>query len=221
MSPIVRLLFGATALVAILLAIGMTLPRQVTVVRAIDINASEAQIFPNLNDFRRFNQWSPWAMRDSRTQYTFSGPASGPGARMEWKSDHPDVGQGSQQITESEPNRHIESALDFGERGKGKATFDLGPAGAGTRVTWRLETDVGNNPLSRWMGLTLDRLIGADYVIGLERLRKLVEGERAPPISPPSEPGAEPAPPPPPPAPVAPEPPAATAPRTPGRVLQE
>lgn len=186
MSPFLRLLFGLVALVAILIGVGMTLPREVTVVRSTDLNASEAQIFPYLNDFRRFNQWSPWAQRDPRTAYTFTGPGSGVGARMEWKSDHPDVGTGSQEITVSEPNRHVETALDFGERGKGKASFDLAPAGAGTRVTWRLNADVGVNPLSRWMGLTLDRLVGADYQIGLDRLRKLVEGERAAPVSPPA-----------------------------------
>jgi hypothetical protein len=35
---------------------------------------------------------------------------------------------------------------------------------------------MGNNPVGRWMGLTLDRFVGADYERGLERLRERVEG---------------------------------------------
>lgn len=184
MGPLLRLVFGLLALAGIVLAVGMTLPGHVTVARTTVINAPENQVFPYVNSLRRFNQWSPWAARDPNTQYTFSGPESGLGAKMEWKSEHPDVGVGSQEIVASDTNRHVESRLDLGDMGQAEAAYDLNPAGAGTRVTWRFETDVGANPLMRWMGLTFDRLIGADYQTGLERLRKLVETEHGPPISP-------------------------------------
>lgn len=184
MGPLLRLVFGLLVLAGIVLAVGATLARHVTVARATVINAPENQIFPYVNSLRRFNQWSPWAVRDPKAQYNFSGPESGVGARMEWKSDHPDLGSGSQEIVASEPNRHVESQLDMGDMGRAEAAYDLDPSGAGTRVTWRFDTDVGANPLMRWMGLTFDRLVGADYQTGLERLRKLVETEHGPPISP-------------------------------------
>ena len=59
--------------------------------------------------------------------------------------------------------------------GNATATYRLTPAGAGTKVTWGFNTDVGANPFMRWMGLMFDRWVGADYEDGLGRLKKLVE----------------------------------------------
>ena len=76
---------------------------------------------------------------------------------------------------ESEENSFVRVSLDFGDMGNGNASFQLKPSGAGTRVIWEFNTDVGNNPLRRWMGLMFDRWIGKDYEEGLERLKKVVE----------------------------------------------
>jgi hypothetical protein len=57
-----------------------------------------------------------------------------------------------------------------------EAWWLLSPEGDGTRVTWGLDSDMGNNPIGRWMGLMLDGFVGADYERGLEQLRQTVEG---------------------------------------------
>ena len=107
-----------------------------------------------------------------------SGPEEGKGAQMEWSSDHPDVGKGMLEIIESETNSFVRVALDIGDKGKANVSYQLKPSGAGTRVIWVFETDVGNNPLRRWMGMMLDRWVGQDYEEGLERLEKVVEARR-------------------------------------------
>ena len=124
--------------------------------------------------------WSdrPRAPRDPDAKYVFSGPDEGKGAQMEWSSDNPDVGSGVQEIIESQTNSFVRVSLDFGDMGHGNASFQLKPSGAGTRVVWEFNTDVGNNPLRRWMGLMFDRWIGADYEEGLGRLKKIVENRR-------------------------------------------
>jgi uncharacterized protein YndB with AHSA1/START domain len=173
MNPLVRLLVGVTLLAGILLAVSFTLPNQITVARSVDINAPEADIFPFLNSPRKFNEWSPWAARDKEMVYTFSGPPAGKGARMTWKSN--EFGEGTQEIIESEPNKFIKVALDFGDQGGGTSYYRLTPQGAGTRVTWGFDTVTGNNPMMRWMGLMFDRWIGSDYEDGLARLARQVE----------------------------------------------
>lgn len=177
MRAIKRLFLGLALLTLVLGAVAFALPRHLTVERSAVINAPESDIFPYLNAPRKFNEWSPWAARDPQTHYAFSGPADGEGARMEWDSDHPEVGKGALEIVESRENRSVTMALNFGPDGLATAQYDLTPAGAGTRVTWGLNTDVGNNPVSRWMGLMLDRWVGEAYEEGLSRLKKLVEDE--------------------------------------------
>ncbi|MCG8561987.1 MAG: SRPBCC family protein [Hyphomicrobiales bacterium] len=175
MYQLIRLVIGVAFLAAILVAVAFVLPSNISVARATVVNAPEGDVFPFLNSPRQFNRWSPWAARDPKTAYTFSGPPQGKGARMEWKSEHPQVGSGTQEIVESRLNSYVEVALDFGDMGNATATYRLTPAGAGTKVTWGFNTDVGANPLMRWMGLMFDRWVGADYEDGLGRLKKLVE----------------------------------------------
>ena len=46
----------------------------------------------------------------------------------------------------------------------------------GTKITWGFDSDLGMNPIARWMGLMFDSWIGADYETGLANLKNLVEG---------------------------------------------
>lgn len=175
MKAIKRLVLGILLLAALLVAVSFALPQQVAVARSTVINAPEGDIFPFLNSPRNFNKWSPWAARDPNTEYEFFGPEAGVGAGMKWKSENPDVGQGTQKIIESEPNASVKLTLDFGEMGNAEATYVLRPSGAGTEVQWGFETDVGNNPMMRWMGLMFDRWVGKDYETGLAKLKSMVE----------------------------------------------
>ena len=164
--------------VALLLAVvAYVLPRHVSVSRSAVIDAPPAVVFPYLNSMQKFSEWSPWQELDPEMEQSFGGPESGVGNRMEWASANRNVGSGSQEITLSEPDNRVETALDFGDMGTAMASFDLVPEGDGTEVTWGLEADMGNNPVGRWMGLMMDRWVGADYEKGLERLTGLVEGE--------------------------------------------
>lgn len=175
MRGLKRLILGVFLLTSVMAAVAFALPKDIAVQRSAVIDAPESDVFPYLNNLRKFNQWSPWAERDPETRYEFSGPNEGKGAKMAWTSDHRDVGSGTQEIVESVPNKLVRVELDFGGKGTATATYELSPAGAGTKVTWGFETDVGNNPLSRWAGLLFDRWIGADYETGLARLKKVVE----------------------------------------------
>jgi hypothetical protein len=54
-------------------------------------------------------------------------------------------------------------------------SIELRPEGAGLRVVWVDAGDLGMNPINRWFGLFLDKLIGPDFERGLTNLRKLAE----------------------------------------------
>ena len=177
MRAVKRLILGIVLLAVVMAAVAFALPRQVAVARSTVINAPESDVFPYLNDYRKFNEWSPWAARDPETHYVYTGPRQGKGAVMEWDSN--EFGRGRQEIVASVENKSVTVSLDFGAQGEATARYTLSPAGAGTKVTWGFESDVGNNPLSRWMGLLFERWIGGDYEEGLARLKKVVEAAGA------------------------------------------
>lgn len=173
---ILKWLLGGVALLAVaLLAIGMLLPREVSVARSIEINAPAEQVFPKLNSLKAMAEWSPWMGRDPAMQVTYNDIEAGEGAVMEWSSEQRDVGSGRQEIVESTENQKVVSALDFGDMGTAEATLVLAGGSDTTTVTWDLKADMGAGPIGRWMGLMMDDWVGADYEQGLGNLKTLIE----------------------------------------------
>ncbi len=164
------------ALVVVFLAGAFALPKDVAVARSIEIDATPDQIFPHVNSLKAGAEWSPWLGRDPEVQLTYSGPDAGVGAKLDWTSDHPQVGNGSQIISASVPDKQVTTDLDFGDMGSAVAVFELVENAGKTTVTWGFETDLGSNPVARWMGLMMDKWVGGDYEAGLSNLKSLVEG---------------------------------------------
>ena len=170
-----KILTYVLVVAVVLAAVAYVLPREVTVERSVTIKAAPDAIFPHVNSMQATEAWSPWLERDPDVKLAYGGPASGVGNRMVWESEHPDVGSGTQEIIASVENSLVETALDFGLMGTARARFELKPEGEVTELVWGFVTDTGMNPIARWMGLMLDRWVGADYETGLARLRTLVE----------------------------------------------
>ncbi len=179
MSPIMRLVLGIVALVAILAAVSLGLPGHVTVSRSVVINAPESAIYPYLNTMKNFSDWSPWRIRDPNLQMTFSGPEQGKGAHVDWVSGVKSIGTGSMEIVEGDPNRNIDLTVNFNGL-EGTSAYTIVPAGSGSKMTWSFSYDTGSSPLKRWRGVMIDNLVGPEYIAGLEKLKASIEGERRP-----------------------------------------
>ena len=174
-----NIIIGIVVLAGIVIGGAYVLPQNAHVERVEIIKAAPDEIFTIVNDWTRFNEWSPWAQLDPNAKYTIDPlrPPSGKGARFSWTSEDPNVGNGSQEIVESEPFKLIKTKLDFGSEGSGYSTFTFEPVDGGTRVVWAFDTDLGMNPVSRYVGLMFDSWIGKDYEAGLARLKALVEAQ--------------------------------------------
>ena len=110
---------------------------------------------------------------------TYGGPEQGKGAQVKWASDKPSIGTGSMEITESEPNRNIDLAVNFNGL-DGTGSYHIVPDGSGSKVTWSFGYESGSSPLKRWKALMLDGFVGAEYSAGLDRLKEKIEAERRP-----------------------------------------
>jgi Polyketide cyclase / dehydrase and lipid transport len=183
------LFFVLLGLVALFFVTGVFLPQTAHVERSMTTMASPATVYGLVDGFKRFNEWSPWAQLDPATKYTYSGPETGVGARMEWVSANPDVGSGSQEVIDIESGRRVTHRLDFGMDNPTTSTIRLEPDGTGTRVIWSLDTDFSGSLVGRYFGLALDRMVGPDYEKGLAQLKAVAESTtpaNAPPISAPA-----------------------------------
>ncbi len=176
MKLVIRLIATLVILIGLLMAVGMFLPREVTVERSIDINAPAAEIYPQVANLAANQAWSPWADLDPDAQYTYNNIEAGVGAAMSWASESDQVGNGTMEITEATENEALTVALDFGDMGSGTAFWSFEEADGSTTATWTLIADMGAGPIGRWIGLKMDDWVGADYERGLGNLKALVEG---------------------------------------------
>jgi effector-binding domain-containing protein len=174
-----NIIIGLVVLAAAVVGGAYLLPQNAHVERAMVFKAAPDEIFTIVNDLTRFNEWSPWAKLDANAKYTLDPlrPPSGKGAKMSWTSEDPNVGNGSQEIVESEPFKLIKMKLDFGSDGIAYGTFTFEPVEGGTRVVWAFDSDLGMSPVSRYFGLMFDSMIGKDYETGLARLKELAESQ--------------------------------------------
>jgi len=101
-------------------------------------------------------------------------------SRMLWRSNHPQVGDGMQEIVESLPYSKVRALLDFGTGGIAYANYVIEAREGGSVLTWTLETDMGSNPLGRYVGLMMDGMIGPSYEQGLANLKAILEGAPSP-----------------------------------------
>lgn len=173
------LLYLVLLLAALFFAGGFLLADRAEIERSTVIERPPGELYDLLDDFARFNAWSPWRDYDASATYEFAGPAQGVGATMRWRGKK---GAGSQEIIAVDPPHAIAVRLDFGAEGTAKAHFLLRPAGAGTRVIWRLQSDAEGSFAGRWFNLLLDRMVGPDFERGLADLKVLAES--APPAAP-------------------------------------
>lgn len=177
MKVLKTLLIGLLALIVLLIVIALFLPSAAHVERSASISAPPAVVFDIVNSLKRFNEWSPWYELDPAARFDYSGPESGVGARVQWSSETPELGAGSQEIIESVPAERVRTQLDFADDGQAQANLELAPEGDGTKVTWALDMQFGYNLPARYFGLWLDRVLGPYYEQGLENLKVIAEAE--------------------------------------------
>jgi len=174
MKALQRILLFVLVISGLIISIGWLLPRKIHVERSLDINAPAKSIFDQLNSVKSWEKWSPWLKLDKNTRIEFSGPESGVGARIEWNNKNKDKGSGSSTIIGIKPNDSISFLLDFGKKGKSTGCFRFLKAKQGTKVVWSIASDLGMNPVSRWVGLLSERMIGPDLKIGLLNIDTLL-----------------------------------------------
>jgi hypothetical protein len=171
-----NILIGCAFLLALFLLYASTRPDTFTVARSTTIDATAAEVFVHVNDFRHWAQWSPWDQRDPAMAREFSGNDSGIGAVYAWKGNR-DVGRGRMEITGVVIPYSVRIQLDIYEPmvAHNTSEFLLEPDGNGTKVTWQMTGK--HNKLAKLLSVfvSMDSMVGPDFEQGLANLKALSE----------------------------------------------
>ena len=154
-------------------------PANFRVTRSATFNARAETVFAQVNDFHKWDAWSPWAKLDPNAKNSFDGPASGVGTIMAWAGNK-DVGEGRMTITASRANELIGIRLEFIKPFAmvNTAEFTFKPETGKTTVTWSMTGE--KNFIFKAFGLFVDcdKMIGGDFEKGLAQMKSVVEARK-------------------------------------------
>jgi uncharacterized protein YndB with AHSA1/START domain len=167
----------ALAVIVIVFAVIVALqPSDFRVTRTATISVPPPAVFAQVNDFHKWEAWSPWAKLDPAAKNSFEGPSAGIGAIFKWSGNN-EVGEGSMTITESRPSDLIRIKLEFLKpfAGTSIAEFTFKPEGNQTTVTWSMAGK--NNFMAKAFGLfnSMDKMIGGQFEKGLAQMKSVAE----------------------------------------------
>ena len=179
-----KLILGVLALAVLAVVVFCVVvamqPADFKIARSATFNAPPEKVFEQVNDFHKWEAWSPWAKIDPNMKTTYSGATSGKGAGYAWIGND-EVGEGKMTITESRPTDMVKIDLEFIKpfAAKNVTEFNIKPNGDKSDVTWTMTGT--NNFIMKAFGLVMnmDKLVGGDFEKGLAQLKPIVEAPAA------------------------------------------
>jgi len=171
-------IFLALVALIVIFCVAVTMqPASYRIIRSTKIAAPPSAVFAQVNDFHKWEAWSPWAKLDPAMKITYEGPAAGAGSIYKWVSAKSDVGEGQMTLLESKPGELVRIKLDFIKPFQDTATteFTFKPEGHGTNVSWTMSGDRNFVSKAVCMFMNMDKMVGGDFEAGLAKLKAVAE----------------------------------------------
>jgi uncharacterized protein YndB with AHSA1/START domain len=171
-----KIAIAIAVLIVGILGFAATKPDTFQVQRAAAIKAPPEKVFALINDFKRWDAWSPWEKKDPAMKRTWGAMTSGKGAQYGWDGNS-DVGKGSMEIAESVAPSKVSLKLDFEKpfEGHNIVTFMLEPKGDITNVTWVMQGPAPFITKVIQVFCDMDSMVGKDFEAGLAKLKAVAE----------------------------------------------
>lgn len=145
--------------------------------KTIVINAKVSDVFAHVNDFHKWNAWSPWARIDPAAKNNIEGMESGIGSVFKWSSTNKEMGEGEMRIVTSVPDKLVKIDLKMTKPvvNTSVVQFILKEEGGLTHVTWAMQAKKGFVAKARGLIFDCEKLVGEQFDLGLNNMKKVVE----------------------------------------------
>jgi hypothetical protein len=176
-----KILIGLAVVVVVLVVFIALQSSTYRVERSATMNASGPVVFAQVNDFHKWNAWSPWAKLDPAMKQTFEGAPAGTSAVYTWAGNK-EVGEGRMTITESHPSDLVKIKLEFLKpfAATSDTTFTFKPEGNQTVVTWTMVGDKNFIAKAFHLFVNIDKMVGGDFEKGLAQMKSVAEAAPKP-----------------------------------------
>ena len=147
--------------------------------RSTTVDAPPSAVFAQVNDFHRWDAWSPWAKIDPQMKQTFEGAPAGNGAVYSWTGNKK-VGEGRMTIVESHPSDLVRIKLEFMKpfTATNIAEFTFVPQGSQTLVTWGMTGERNFMFKAVHLLMNMEKMIGKEFDKGLADMKRAAEAAK-------------------------------------------
>ncbi len=172
------IIYGVSALVALILIIPLFIKKEYAVVKEILINKPTFWVFNYIKMMRNQDNFSVWASIDPDMKKEMKGLDGTVGCISSWESTHKNVGCGEQEILKITENERIDYELRFLKPFKSisQAYFITeSVTDHKTTVKWGFDGKM-NYPMNLMLlFMNMEKMIGKDFENGLSKLKTLLE----------------------------------------------
>ena len=175
MKTLKKIFLAVIIIIALLVIVAFFLPMTYHVERSTIIKGDKAVIYDLTSNLGKWDIWAPWTKKaDSTAVFELVGPDGQVGTLRKW--DGKVIGNGQMTLTQLIPGELVAYDLSF-QQGKynSKGKLIIEAMGDSTKVSWTDEGNLGYNPISRYMGLFMGKMMAPEFDKGLAKLKKVVE----------------------------------------------
>ena len=175
MKTLRKIFYWFAGILAALVIISYLLPRTYKVERSVAINARPDIVYGLTSNFKLWKLWVPWTKAiDSTAVFEMRGEVACLGTSWKWNGKI--LGQGEMILTELIPEQLVGYKLSFDEgKYQSMGRIIIENKHDSVKVSWLDEGDLGYNPIGRFMGLFMERMMGPDFEKGLTKLKTVAE----------------------------------------------
>ena len=175
-----KIFIGGAVAVLIFIAVIALQPADFKIARSATIAAPAAIVFAQVNDFRKWEAWSPWVKRDPAMKQTYAGADAGTGSIYSWEGNS-EVGAGRMTLTESRASELVRIKLEFLKpfTAQNLTEFSFKETdGKETTVTWSMEGKNDFFSKAFCLFVDMDKMVGGDFEQGLAQMKTVAESTK-------------------------------------------
>ena len=165
-------------LIGVVVVLAMAVSPEYKVEREITIQRPKSDVFAYVKKLKNQNSWGPWFKKDPAMKQEFKGEDGFIGFTSAWTSDHPDVGEGEQEIKNIVEGSRMDTELRFIKpfASTNQAFITTEAVGAdSTRVRWGFSGAMPRPMNIMMLFMDMDKEVGKDFDEGLSNLKRILE----------------------------------------------
>lgn len=174
MKTLKKIFLTILIILVVLVVVAFCLPRTYHIERSTMVKGDRAMIYNLTSNLGKWDLWAPWKSLDTAAVYEIVGTDGQVGTLRKW--DGKVIGNGQMTLTKLVPGELVSYDLAF-QHGKyqSKGSVIIEAIGDSNKVSWTDDGDLGYNPVARYMGLFMGKMLVPDFDKGLAKLKKVVE----------------------------------------------